>query len=99
MKSFYLTDAGKIREHNEDSVIIVKNHGDAYLLAVADGMGGHSCGEIASSIVISYLGHHFQESFYKMTKEQDSDNVNLKDRLEIILKTLKGEEKGNNATI
>ena len=39
------------------------------------------------------------EELYKMTKEQDSDNVNLKDRLEIILKTLKGEEQGNNATI
>ena len=25
MKSFYLTDAGKVRDHNEDSVIIVKN--------------------------------------------------------------------------
>ena len=25
MKSFYLTDAGKVRNHNEDSVIIVKN--------------------------------------------------------------------------
>lgn len=32
------------------------------------------------------------EELYKMTKEQDSDNVNLIDRLENILKTLKGEE-------
>lgn len=31
------------------------------------------------------------EELYKMTKEQDSDNVNLIDRLENILKTLKGE--------
>ena len=70
MKSFYLTDAGKVRDHNEDSVIIVKNRENNYLMAVSDGMGGHSCGEVASSIVISYLGHHFQEHFYKMTKEQ-----------------------------
>ena len=76
MKSFYLTDAGKIRDHNEDSVIIVKSRENAYLLAVADGMGGHSCGEVASSIVISYLGHHFQESFYKMTKEQAIEWIN-----------------------
>ena len=34
----------------------------------------------------------FTEELYNMTKEQDSDNVNLIDRLEIILKTLKGEE-------
>lgn len=70
MKSFYLTDAGKVRDHNEDSVIIVKNRENNYLMAVSDGMGGHSCGEIASSIVIGYLGHHFQEHFYKMNKEQ-----------------------------
>ena len=28
MKSFYLTDAGKVRSHNEDSVIIVGNKND-----------------------------------------------------------------------
>lgn len=33
----------------------------------------------------------FTGELYKMAKEQDSDNVNLIDRLEIILKTLKGE--------
>ncbi len=68
MKSFYLTDAGKVRDHNEDSVIIVKNNGNDYLMAIADGMGGHSAGEIASSIAISYLGKHFKESFFNMSK-------------------------------
>ena len=69
MKSFYLTDTGKVRDHNEDSVIILKNSEGSYLLAVADGMGGHSCGEVASSIVIKYLAHHFNERFYKMSKD------------------------------
>ena len=69
MKSFYLTDAGKVRSHNEDSVIIVRNQNDDYLLAVADGMGGHRCGKVASSIAISYLGKHFQETFRNMNKE------------------------------
>lgn len=68
MRSFYLTDAGKVRSHNEDSVIILKNKDDEYLLAVADGMGGHSAGEVASSIAISYLAKHFKESFLKMKK-------------------------------
>lgn len=70
MKSFYLTDAGKVRSHNEDSVIIVRNQEDNYLLAVADGMGGHRCGEVASSIAISYLGKHFQDSFHDLEKEK-----------------------------
>ena len=68
MKSFYLTDTGKVRDHNEDSVIIVKNENNEYLMAIADGMGGHSAGEVASSIAISYLGKHFQESFLSLSK-------------------------------
>ena len=69
MEYAYLTDPGKVREHNEDSVIIVKNHNDEYLLAVADGMGGHRGGEIASSIAISHIGKSFRELRKLGTKE------------------------------
>ena len=68
MRSFYLTDAGKVRDHNEDSVIIVKNSDNEYLMAIADGMGGHSAGEVASSIAIGYLGKHFKETFFHLNK-------------------------------
>ncbi len=61
MENYYLTDPGKVREQNEDSVIIVKNHNDEYLMAVADGMGGHSNGEVASSIAITHLANNFKE--------------------------------------
>lgn len=73
MKSFYLTDCGKVRSHNEDSVIIVKNMRDEYLMAVADGMGGHSAGEIASSITISYISKHFKDTFMSLTKQEAID--------------------------
>ena len=68
METFYLTDTGMVRDHNEDSVIIVKNSEDAILMAVADGMGGHRAGEVASSIAISYLSKRFSESFFKLNK-------------------------------
>lgn len=61
MEHFYITDPGKVRDHNEDSVIIVENSSGEYLLAVADGMGGHSGGEIASSLVINQIGKRFKE--------------------------------------
>lgn len=61
MESFYITDPGKVRDHNEDSVIIVKNQNEETLLAVADGMGGHLCGEVASSIAITHVGKRFKE--------------------------------------
>ncbi len=76
MKTFYLTDVGKVRDHNEDSVIIVKNNNGDYLMAVADGMGGHSCGEVASSIVIKHLTHRFQNDFYNLDKEEAINFVN-----------------------
>lgn len=61
MENYYLTDPGKVREQNEDSVIIVKNHSNEYLLAVADGMGGHSNGEVASSLAIKHLADNFKD--------------------------------------
>ena len=70
MKTFYLTDSGKVRAHNEDSVIITKNQSGDYLMAVADGMGGHSAGEIASSIVVSHISKCFNEDFCNMEKSK-----------------------------
>lgn len=61
MEYSYLTDPGKIRDHNEDSVTVIKNGSGEILLAVADGMGGHRGGEIASSIAISHIGKRFME--------------------------------------
>lgn len=61
MEYSYLTDPGKIRDHNEDSVTVIKNSSGEILLAVADGMGGHRGGEIASSIAISHIGKRFIE--------------------------------------
>lgn len=68
MKSFYLTDVGKIRDHNEDNVVIVKNKDNEILMAVADGMGGHSAGEVASSLAVDYLSNSFNENFYNLDK-------------------------------
>ena len=59
METFYLTDTGKVRDHNEDNVIILSNDKNEFLLAVADGMGGHKAGEVASAIVINHLTEEF----------------------------------------
>ena len=61
MKSFYLTDSGRVRSHNEDSVTIVKNLTGEHLMIVADGMGGHRAGEVASSMVVTHMGSEFSK--------------------------------------
>lgn len=55
----FLTDPGKVRDHNEDCVTVMKNASGEYLLAVCDGMGGHTGGEIASSIAITHIEKRF----------------------------------------
>jgi serine/threonine protein phosphatase PrpC len=48
------TNIGRIRDNNEDNIFIPKN-GDVKCIMVADGMGGHQAGEIASEKAISIV--------------------------------------------
>ena len=64
MQTFYFTDPGKVRSHNEDSVTILNNENKDFVLAIADGMGGHKAGEVASSITIE----HITNSFYNLKR-------------------------------
>lgn len=55
-EAFVLSDVGCVREHNEDDSLIL---GDEQVFVVADGMGGHNCGEVASYIAVRSV-----EEFY-----------------------------------
>jgi protein phosphatase len=70
MQTYYQTDSGKVRSHNEDSVVIVKNRSEEYLMVIADGMGGHRAGEVASSMVVSEMGSRFSSLGSIGTKEE-----------------------------
>lgn len=63
MKAFGLSHVGRQRQHNEDSWLVESN---ARLFLVADGMGGHAAGEIASRIAVDSISE-----FILHTKEDD----------------------------
>ena len=54
-----LTDTGIKRTNNEDSFLVMESKN---LYAVADGMGGHSSGEIASKIAVETISDFFRNS-------------------------------------
>ncbi len=59
IESAGITDIGKKRKGNEDALFLDDNLG---LYVVADGMGGHRAGEIASNLVVETMGEFFQLS-------------------------------------
>ena len=52
-----LTDVGRQRDHNEDSCAVVAEH-ELYL--VADGMGGHRAGDVASRLATETIAEFFR---------------------------------------
>lgn len=59
-----LSDVGQQREHNEDSFVILPEF-DLYI--VADGMGGHRAGDVASK-----MATHTIASFFQATAKEDA---------------------------
>lgn len=58
-----LTDVGCVRKHNEDNLFLDPSLG---LFVVADGLGGHAAGEVASQIVVDRVAN-----FVAITREKD----------------------------
>ncbi|MGJ7910634.1 Stp1/IreP family PP2C-type Ser/Thr phosphatase [Neobacillus sp. LXY-1] len=62
MKAVFQTDRGKIRLHNEDAGGVFLNKDGHRLAVVADGMGGHRAGDVASEMTISYLKSEWEST-------------------------------------
>jgi serine/threonine protein phosphatase PrpC len=54
----FATDVGRKRDHNEDAYLVDDS---LQLYVVADGMGGHACGEIASGLAVQSFREYMHE--------------------------------------
>ncbi|UQS81617.1 Stp1/IreP family PP2C-type Ser/Thr phosphatase [Bombilactobacillus folatiphilus] len=62
MQIAFSTDIGKHRKTNQDDVQVYQNQCGVTLALVADGMGGHRGGDVASDMVIRHFGLAFEQN-------------------------------------
>ena len=75
---FVLSDVGRVRQHNEDDCLVLP---DQQVYVVADGMGGHACGEVASRISVESIAEFYADparhdalrASYKTLKEKSEE--------------------------
>ncbi|MBX9972352.1 Stp1/IreP family PP2C-type Ser/Thr phosphatase [Cytobacillus firmus] len=70
MKAVFMTDQGKVRQHNEDNGGIYVNSKGQRLAIVADGMGGHRAGDVASEMTLTSLKGFWDQTGDFQTAEE-----------------------------
>ncbi|KAA0548181.1 Stp1/IreP family PP2C-type Ser/Thr phosphatase [Bacillus sp. BGMRC 2118] len=93
MKTFFLTDRGRVRQHNEDNGGAFKNKSGQLLAVVADGMGGHRAGDVASSMATSLFEKHWTET-NSITSPDEAEKW-LQDHVKIINQLVFDHSKQN----
>lgn len=70
METAFQTDCGKVREHNEDSGGLFYNQKGGLLAVVADGMGGHRAGDVASALALDFLKEQWEQTAAELQKQE-----------------------------
>ncbi len=74
IRSVGVTDVGKVREHNEDTIGVDSDIG---LLVLADGMGGYNAGEVASGIAVKTVMSLVKEAIERQDLTADDKESGL----------------------
>lgn len=82
MEFIQRTDIGKKRAINEDYLDVVEKEQGMVLAVLADGMGGHNAGDVASELAVRFLVDRFHKSKLLLTSDANAVSSWLKEAYE-----------------
>src|ERR1700755_2340348 len=78
------TDVGMVRDHNEDSALADP---EGMFFIVADGMGGHAAGEVASAMAVEEMKRSLEESREKISSFASAPSDDARKEMMALLET------------
>lgn len=102
MEGRFMTDTGKVRNHNEDAGGVFHNDSSQVLALIADGMGGHRAGDVASQMTADRMQTKWQHAQLSSPLETEAwlDSVLKEINQEVYAHSLKNKEcRGMGTTI
>ncbi len=85
VESFGITDIGRKRKENEDQLLI---NDDLKLYLVADGMGGHAAGKVASNMTTEIIQEHITYNNQAETIQSENNNENLSNNANHLIQSI-----------
>jgi len=80
----YKSEVGNFRKNNQDAVLFIENKAGNILAVVCDGLGGHSCGEVASDMTVKMLKSFFETTNFSKLKTDGQVYAWLGDKINLI---------------
>ncbi|NLV99426.1 MAG: Stp1/IreP family PP2C-type Ser/Thr phosphatase [Clostridiaceae bacterium] len=96
------TNKGLVRDRNEDNFVVLLEEEKPGIFVIADGLGGHSNGELASRIACAYASEYLEKELPHKNEPAEIRNILIatvqKTNIHVYMKSLENEENNRMGT-